>query len=435
MLHTTRETVIIEVADRPLFGRVIKQLRDRRGLTQRALAELIRPEPDGRSITTQYLSDIESGRRSPSGDHIISAISIGLGVDPNYLAYVARMLPPEIRDLSADEFTVRRAIAAFRSAMENDTHAETASANDLLQSRIMSFAEKGTLSVEFGRYFSLPAVPNRPLSATFDVPYVPEWQVALKNRLFADVEWLIRRTKPGSPPLQLITTRIESRLEEEYKVELELERGVIVFESIFATRKRRQRLLFDPQGTVSDFALVYVNGGRVQNLLGLVPDERHADGDPHRWISDVEGHALNVFAPNYQAVKDILNDASDDKRLSPDRKAEIPGQIVLASDMLDWLKREKSTGLIACDVGISVQLLARAPDLGFGDKEVVRTFVSYPEELQTGTASLESDPDLHMYLRRRRLEIIKYGNKAIQDSWEDTCNRMRQLHISPVAIS
>jgi hypothetical protein len=186
---------------------------------------------------------------------------------------------------------------------------------------------------------------------------------------------------------------------------------------------------------VSDFALVYVNGGRVQNLLGLVPDERHADGDPHRWISDVEGHALNVFAPNYQAVKDILNDASDDKRLSPDRKAEIPGQIVLASDMLDWLKREKSTGLIACDVGISVQLLARAPDLGFGDKEVVRTFVSYPEELQTGTASLESDPDLHMYLRRRRLEIIKYGNKAIQDSWEDTCNRMRQLHISPVAIS
>jgi transcriptional regulator with XRE-family HTH domain len=96
LLHTTRETVIIEVADRPLFGRVIKQLRDRRGLTQRALAELIRPEPDGRSITTQYLSDIESGRRSPSGDHIISAISIGLGVDPNYLAYVARMLPPEI---------------------------------------------------------------------------------------------------------------------------------------------------------------------------------------------------------------------------------------------------------------------------------------------------------------------------------------------------
>jgi len=98
---------------KPTFGQAVTNLRRKRGLNQRELADRIKRE-DGGAISAQYLSDIEHDRRSPSSDHLIRQMADALDADPSFLAFVAGTLPPEIRDLALDEERLRRAIDAFR---------------------------------------------------------------------------------------------------------------------------------------------------------------------------------------------------------------------------------------------------------------------------------------------------------------------------------
>jgi len=95
------------------FGGAISQARKDKGLSQKELAALIRRE-DGASISPQYLNDIEHDRRSPSSDHLIRQFSEMLGIDLDYLYYLADRLPEDIRKsrLSPDE--VSDLMKAFR---------------------------------------------------------------------------------------------------------------------------------------------------------------------------------------------------------------------------------------------------------------------------------------------------------------------------------
>lgn len=97
------------------FGQAITELRRNRGLNQRQLAAQVKKD-DGTSISQQYLNDIENGRRSPSGERLIEQLAVALGTDASYLAYVAGILPAEIRDVIDDPKRLRDAIAAFRAA-------------------------------------------------------------------------------------------------------------------------------------------------------------------------------------------------------------------------------------------------------------------------------------------------------------------------------
>jgi len=101
------------------FGQAITELRRERGLNQRQLASEIKKE-DGTSISQQYLNDIENGRRSPAGDHLIEQLAQALGTDPAFLAYVAGQMPLEIRDLAAEPERLRLAIQAFKEALESN---------------------------------------------------------------------------------------------------------------------------------------------------------------------------------------------------------------------------------------------------------------------------------------------------------------------------
>ena len=92
------------------LGARIAELRKRKSLSQRQLAERLRRE-DGVSITPQYLNDIERDRRVPP-DHLINQIAAVLEDDPEYLMLLAGKVPPSVRDqLSKEE-----AFTAFRKA-------------------------------------------------------------------------------------------------------------------------------------------------------------------------------------------------------------------------------------------------------------------------------------------------------------------------------
>ena len=98
------------------FGQTISDLRRSKGLNQRQLAAAVRKQ-DGDTISQQYLNDIENGRRSPPGEHLISQMAKALDADPAFLAYIAGQLPPELRDIVHDQDQLKRAIRAFRAAL------------------------------------------------------------------------------------------------------------------------------------------------------------------------------------------------------------------------------------------------------------------------------------------------------------------------------
>lgn len=102
------------------FGRYISQQRKKRNLSQKELAALIRKPDEDKSITPQYLNDIEHDRRSPSSPELIREIADALKVEPDVLAALAGRLPSDLskHDLSDPE-AISRAMKAFRKALES----------------------------------------------------------------------------------------------------------------------------------------------------------------------------------------------------------------------------------------------------------------------------------------------------------------------------
>ena len=95
------------------FGRVIAQARKDMGLSQKELALRIKRE-DGAPISPQYLNDIEHDRRNPSSDHLVSQFADVLGVDLDYLYYLADRLPEDIRNSGLSQEQVSNLMMAFR---------------------------------------------------------------------------------------------------------------------------------------------------------------------------------------------------------------------------------------------------------------------------------------------------------------------------------
>jgi transcriptional regulator with XRE-family HTH domain len=95
------------------FGKYISEIRKRKGMSQKQLADLIQRE-EGGSISPQYLNDIEHDRRSPSSDHMIHQFAGILKVSANYLYYLAGRMPAEVRRVNAPPNQVDKWVSAFR---------------------------------------------------------------------------------------------------------------------------------------------------------------------------------------------------------------------------------------------------------------------------------------------------------------------------------
>lgn len=90
------------------LGQVIAQAREERGLTLREAAALIRKE-DGKSITHQYLSELENCRRVPS-DKVAEELIRVFGIPRSYIYLLMKRLPSEF----PSALTPQQADAIFR---------------------------------------------------------------------------------------------------------------------------------------------------------------------------------------------------------------------------------------------------------------------------------------------------------------------------------
>lgn len=101
--------------DQTTFGGYIAHSRKQLDMSQKELASKVLRE-DQEPISPQYLNDIERNRRNPSSDHLIRQFAQVLGINPDYLHYLAGKLPDEIRRRNLSEKQVAEVFRAFRGS-------------------------------------------------------------------------------------------------------------------------------------------------------------------------------------------------------------------------------------------------------------------------------------------------------------------------------
>lgn len=95
------------------FGKAISQARKEKGWALKDLAAKILRE-DGDAISLQYLNDIEHDRRSPSSDRMVQQFAEALGIDQDWLYYLAGRFPEDVRRKNLSQQQVAQAMVAFR---------------------------------------------------------------------------------------------------------------------------------------------------------------------------------------------------------------------------------------------------------------------------------------------------------------------------------
>ena len=85
------------------FGHAISLARKEKGWALKDLASRVVREEDGNPISAQYLNDIEHDRRSPSSDHMVKQFAEALGIDADWLYYLAGRFPEDVRKKQLSE--------------------------------------------------------------------------------------------------------------------------------------------------------------------------------------------------------------------------------------------------------------------------------------------------------------------------------------------
>jgi transcriptional regulator with XRE-family HTH domain len=100
------------------FGEAIAEGRKALRLSQKEFAARVLKE-DGTPITPQYLNDIEHDRRSPTTDHMVTALARALNQNPDYFFLLAGKINPADVRRAAEAGPERAGVAmlAFRQAL------------------------------------------------------------------------------------------------------------------------------------------------------------------------------------------------------------------------------------------------------------------------------------------------------------------------------
>lgn len=100
-------------ANEKTFGGAIAEARKAKGWSLKDLSSRIFREDD-EAISPQYLNDIEHDRRSPSSDRMVQQFADVLGMNRDWLYYLAGRFPEDVRGSKLTEKEVAEAMLAFR---------------------------------------------------------------------------------------------------------------------------------------------------------------------------------------------------------------------------------------------------------------------------------------------------------------------------------
>ena len=406
---------------RPL-GKVVSSLRLQRGLTRRQLVDRVRNDIGERGMSAQYLSDIESGRRTSISASLLTALARALDVDLNYLFFLAGKLSPDLQEVAIDQQSLQRAIEGFRAesirGLIRRVCAERSDVPDFSDSPTAFKALlSGCLYVEPGTYLSdiTHAVEG---SGSVSAPFKPAWQMALLRDIRRDLRLVAAQLRNNATvsirfltPQSQDSRRLQGRLNDEHIASLEI---------VFDIPSWRQLIRIDPLGTADWFSLVYFRGQMADKLLNL----RGVESKDIEVLRALEDHRIPVCAPPGQAVDALLESAVFVGRL-PSKQSVEDSRI---SSLIQWLRGTR-VGILACDVGVARQVMISAAALGIEDL-LASTKVPYPVPPKVGFASGRDDGAWHDYFHAKRLNILRRPDPEIQQSWRATRDRLNGLGIS-----
>lgn len=101
------------------FGQAISVARKKKEISQKQLSSLIKRD-DGKSISPQYLNDIEHDRRNPTSDSLVLQFAKVLQIEPDYLFYLAGRLPTDIHEKNLSPDKVKDLMVAFRKEIKGN---------------------------------------------------------------------------------------------------------------------------------------------------------------------------------------------------------------------------------------------------------------------------------------------------------------------------
>lgn len=101
------------------LGQAVFHARKEAGLTLHQLASRVVKE-DGSPISQVYLHDIETGKSNPRSEYLLGQLAQALDLPPEYLYFLAGILPIDLRTGSYTPKRVQAAFQAFRSALAEE---------------------------------------------------------------------------------------------------------------------------------------------------------------------------------------------------------------------------------------------------------------------------------------------------------------------------
>ena len=102
------------------FGEAITQARKDKELSQKQVAAGTLKE-DGKPISPQYLNDIEHDRRNPPSEPIVRQLADALGLELDYLLFLAGRFPSDLLETPRDQKDIATAMRAFRSSLREQS--------------------------------------------------------------------------------------------------------------------------------------------------------------------------------------------------------------------------------------------------------------------------------------------------------------------------
>ena len=106
------------------FGEIITQARGRSRLTQKHVAGTTLKE-NGIPISASYLNNIEHDRRNPPREYIMRQLANTLGLEIEYLCFLAGRIPTDIVKMQPNPETVQRAMANLRRNIQSGLEIQT----------------------------------------------------------------------------------------------------------------------------------------------------------------------------------------------------------------------------------------------------------------------------------------------------------------------
>jgi hypothetical protein len=165
-------------------------------------------------------------------------------------------------------------------------------------------------------------------------------------------------------------------------------------ELIFDRKFRHDKIGVIPFGQVEHFAVVFFKGQAVQQALRLKAEEQVAPTfeDWLQAVSEtrVRQEKIRICAPQEQSVQYSLKDAVFQNRLE-DEQIEPLGRII---EQARWLEEHHRLGLIACDIGVALQIIYHMRQNNMpGADSVELAYVPYEKTVQVGFCYREDDSE------------------------------------------